>query len=107
MRLGKYKRDADSIQREGENMKAVWSPDAKLIAVLVSLESNSIQFNSAILIVFVLIFLYISNLYMPSEIFFAFDAVDILVCLDSGKDSCMTILCCDSNPPSPFFFCVE
>lgn len=36
VRLGKYKRDADSIQREGENMKAVWSPDAKLIAVLTS-----------------------------------------------------------------------
>lgn len=36
MRLGKHKRDSDSIQREGENVQAVWSPDAKLIAVLVS-----------------------------------------------------------------------
>lgn len=36
VRLGKYKRDADSIQREGENTQAVWSPDAKLIAVLTS-----------------------------------------------------------------------
>ncbi|XP_058222798.1 uncharacterized protein LOC131332520 isoform X4 [Rhododendron vialii] len=36
VRLGKYKRDSDSIQREGENMQAVWSPDAKLIAVLTS-----------------------------------------------------------------------
>ena len=36
MRLGKYKRDADSVQREGENLQAVWSPDSKLIAVLVS-----------------------------------------------------------------------
>lgn len=39
MRLGKYKRDSDSIQREGENVQAVWSPDAKLIAVLVSVGS--------------------------------------------------------------------
>lgn len=36
MRLGKYKRDSDSIQREGENLQAVWSPDSKLIAVLTS-----------------------------------------------------------------------
>ncbi|KAG5538336.1 hypothetical protein RHGRI_019059 [Rhododendron griersonianum] len=36
VRLGKYKRDSDSIQREGENVQAVWSPDAKLIAVLTS-----------------------------------------------------------------------
>ncbi|KAL3829687.1 hypothetical protein ACJIZ3_018489 [Penstemon smallii] len=36
VRLGKYKRDADSIQREGENLQAVWSPDMKLIAVLTS-----------------------------------------------------------------------
>ena len=45
VRLGRYKRDSDSIQREGENLKAVWSPDTKFIAVIVSLESNSIQFN--------------------------------------------------------------
>jgi len=37
VRLGKYKRDSDSLQREGENLQAVWSPDAKLIAILVSL----------------------------------------------------------------------
>lgn len=37
MRLGKYKRSSDSLQREGENLQAVWSPDGKLIAVLVSL----------------------------------------------------------------------
>ncbi|XP_074326367.1 uncharacterized protein LOC141664337 isoform X2 [Apium graveolens] len=34
LRLGKYKRDSDSIRKEGENLQAVWSPDAKLIAVL-------------------------------------------------------------------------
>ncbi|KAF8380184.1 hypothetical protein HHK36_027666 [Tetracentron sinense] len=34
VRLGKYKRDSDSIQREGENLQAVWSPDTKMIAVL-------------------------------------------------------------------------
>lgn len=38
MRLGKYKRDSDSIHKEGENIRAVWSPDTKLVAVLVSLE---------------------------------------------------------------------
>lgn len=36
VRLGKYKRDSSSIQREGENVQAVWSPDAKLVAVLTS-----------------------------------------------------------------------
>ncbi|XP_021748783.1 RAB6A-GEF complex partner protein 1-like isoform X3 [Chenopodium quinoa] len=36
VRLGKYKRDSSSIQREGENIQAVWSPDAKLVAVLTS-----------------------------------------------------------------------
>ena len=36
VRLGKYKRDSDSLTSEGENLQAVWSPDAKLIAVLVS-----------------------------------------------------------------------
>ncbi|KAA8516077.1 hypothetical protein F0562_019256 [Nyssa sinensis] len=36
VRLGKYKRDSNSIQREGENLQAVWSPDAKLIAVITS-----------------------------------------------------------------------
>ncbi|XP_039046189.1 guanine nucleotide exchange factor subunit RIC1-like isoform X1 [Hibiscus syriacus] len=36
VRLGSYKRDADSLQREGENLQAVWSPDTKLIAVLTS-----------------------------------------------------------------------
>lgn len=34
VRMGKYKRDADSLRREGENSQAVWSPDAKLIAVM-------------------------------------------------------------------------
>ncbi|KAL0428835.1 UNVERIFIED_CONTAM: hypothetical protein Sradi_0509500 [Sesamum radiatum] len=38
VRLGKYKRDGDSIRKEGENLRAVWSPDTKLIAVLVSIE---------------------------------------------------------------------
>lgn len=37
VRLGKYKRSSDSIQKEGENLRAVWSPDTKLIAVLVSI----------------------------------------------------------------------
>ncbi|CAA0819359.1 Unknown protein [Striga hermonthica] len=36
VRLGKYKRDLNSITREGENLQAVWSPDTKLIAVLTS-----------------------------------------------------------------------
>ncbi|KAK9910352.1 hypothetical protein M0R45_034318 [Rubus argutus] len=36
VRLGKFMRDSDSLQREGENLQAVWSPDAKLIAVLTS-----------------------------------------------------------------------
>ncbi|XP_050203918.1 uncharacterized protein LOC126653956 [Mercurialis annua] len=36
VRLGKYKRDAASVEREGENLQAVWSPDAKLIAILTS-----------------------------------------------------------------------
>ncbi|GAB4844511.1 hypothetical protein Ancab_037890 [Ancistrocladus abbreviatus] len=36
VRLGKYKRESDSILREGENLQAVWSPDGKLIAVLTS-----------------------------------------------------------------------
>ncbi|XP_065859676.1 uncharacterized protein [Euphorbia lathyris] len=34
MRLGKYKRDAESMETEGENLRAVWSPDAKLVAIL-------------------------------------------------------------------------
>ncbi|KHG03882.1 Protein RIC1 [Gossypium arboreum] len=36
VRLGRYKRDGDSLQREGENLQAVWSPDTKLIAILTS-----------------------------------------------------------------------
>ncbi|XP_044493876.1 guanine nucleotide exchange factor subunit RIC1-like isoform X2 [Mangifera indica] len=36
VRLGKYKRDSESVQREGENLQAVWSPDGKLIAVITS-----------------------------------------------------------------------
>ncbi|XP_019176206.1 PREDICTED: RAB6A-GEF complex partner protein 1-like [Ipomoea nil] len=36
VRLGKYKRDSDSIHKEGENIRAVWSPDTKLVAVLTS-----------------------------------------------------------------------
>ncbi|GAV90172.1 RIC1 domain-containing protein [Cephalotus follicularis] len=36
VRLGKYLRDDDSVQREGVNLQAVWSPDSKLIAVLTS-----------------------------------------------------------------------
>lgn len=36
MRLAKYKRDADSIRKEGDNLRAVWSPDTKLIAVITS-----------------------------------------------------------------------
>ncbi|KAF9687843.1 hypothetical protein SADUNF_Sadunf02G0135300 [Salix dunnii] len=36
VRLGKYKRHAKSLEREGENLQAVWSPDTKLIAILVS-----------------------------------------------------------------------
>ncbi|KAF3441536.1 hypothetical protein FNV43_RR15450 [Rhamnella rubrinervis] len=36
VRLGKYMRDSDSLEREGENLQAVWSPDGKLIAILTS-----------------------------------------------------------------------
>ncbi|KAJ4837176.1 hypothetical protein Tsubulata_027061 [Turnera subulata] len=36
VRLGKYKRDTESVEREGENLQAVWSPDGKLVAVLTS-----------------------------------------------------------------------
>ncbi|KAI9110109.1 hypothetical protein K1719_019150 [Acacia pycnantha] len=36
VRLGKYKRDSNSLQKEGENLQAVWSPDAKLIAIITS-----------------------------------------------------------------------
>ncbi|XP_073010601.1 uncharacterized protein [Typha latifolia] len=36
VRLGKYARDADSVEREGENSQAIWSPDTKTIAVLTS-----------------------------------------------------------------------
>ncbi|XP_055828021.1 uncharacterized protein LOC129896195 isoform X5 [Solanum dulcamara] len=36
VRLGKYRRSSDSIQKKGENLRAVWSPDTKLIAVLTS-----------------------------------------------------------------------
>ncbi|XP_011629092.1 RAB6A-GEF complex partner protein 1 [Amborella trichopoda] len=34
VRLGKYIRDLNSVQSEGENLQAIWSPDAKMIAVL-------------------------------------------------------------------------
>ncbi|KAK9146414.1 hypothetical protein Sjap_006317 [Stephania japonica] len=36
VRLGKYKRDSAALQREGENSLAVWSHDAKFIAVITS-----------------------------------------------------------------------
>ncbi|KAJ9171414.1 hypothetical protein P3X46_014788 [Hevea brasiliensis] len=36
VRLGNYKRDLESVEKEGENLQAVWSPDAKLIAILTS-----------------------------------------------------------------------
>ncbi|CAH9118160.1 unnamed protein product [Cuscuta europaea] len=36
VRLAKYKRDSDSIHREGENIQAVWSPDTKLVAIITS-----------------------------------------------------------------------
>ncbi|KAL5718688.1 hypothetical protein ACHQM5_011565 [Ranunculus cassubicifolius] len=54
VRLGKYKRDLDSIQRQGENSQAVWSPDAKLIAVITSsffLHIFKIQFTEKKLLV--------------------------------------------------------
>ncbi|URD86257.1 RIC1 [Musa troglodytarum] len=35
VRLGKYVRDADSVERHGENLQAIWSPDTKSIAVLI------------------------------------------------------------------------
>ncbi|RZC56586.1 hypothetical protein C5167_015448 [Papaver somniferum] len=36
IRLGKYKRDSESVQLEGEYVQAVWSPDTKLIALVTS-----------------------------------------------------------------------
>lgn len=42
VRLGKYKRDSESVEREGENLQAVWSLDGKLIAVLVSFPFRSL-----------------------------------------------------------------
>ncbi|KAI3876081.1 hypothetical protein MKW92_015400 [Papaver armeniacum] len=36
IRLGKYKRDSESVQLEGEYVLAVWSPDTKLIALVTS-----------------------------------------------------------------------
>lgn len=63
VRLGKYKRDSDSLQREGEYVQAVWSPDVKLIAVLVSVllildTILAVSFN-----------LLIENFVMPFQIF--------------------------------------
>lgn len=52
MRLGKYKRSSDSVQREGENLQAVWSPDAKLIAVLVSVSFFDVYFWFIVLMYF-------------------------------------------------------
>uniref|UniRef100_A0A803NXE4 RIC1 C-terminal alpha solenoid region domain-containing protein n=1 Tax=Cannabis sativa TaxID=3483 RepID=A0A803NXE4_CANSA len=48
VRLGKYKRDSNSLKKEGENSQAVWSPDTKLIAVLTSsfvLQLFKVQFT--------------------------------------------------------------
>ncbi|XP_019449839.1 PREDICTED: RAB6A-GEF complex partner protein 1-like [Lupinus angustifolius] len=48
VRLGKHMRDSDSVEREGENLQAVWSPDTKLIAILTSsffLHIFKIQFS--------------------------------------------------------------
>ncbi|CAM8895898.1 unnamed protein product [Rhodiola kirilowii] len=36
IRLGKYKRDSNSIQTEGENVQAAWSPDGKLATIFTS-----------------------------------------------------------------------
>uniref|UniRef100_A0A7N0UYN2 RIC1 C-terminal alpha solenoid region domain-containing protein n=1 Tax=Kalanchoe fedtschenkoi TaxID=63787 RepID=A0A7N0UYN2_KALFE len=36
IRLGKYKRDSNSIQTDGENVQAIWSPDGKLAAIFTS-----------------------------------------------------------------------
>ncbi|GLJ12697.1 hypothetical protein SUGI_0196120 [Cryptomeria japonica] len=36
LRLGKYLRDPESIQKEGQNLQAVWSSDTKTIVVLTS-----------------------------------------------------------------------
>ncbi|XP_031479241.1 uncharacterized protein LOC116250045 [Nymphaea colorata] len=37
VRLGKFLRDPDSVQKEGENMEAIWSPDNSRVAVMTSL----------------------------------------------------------------------
>ncbi|KAG9455470.1 hypothetical protein H6P81_008374 [Aristolochia fimbriata] len=36
VRLGKYMRDSESVQKEGENLQAAWSPDTKKVAVVTS-----------------------------------------------------------------------
>ncbi|KAK1260240.1 hypothetical protein QJS04_geneDACA002447 [Acorus gramineus] len=36
VRLGRYVREPDSLQSEGLNLQAIWSPDAKMISVLTS-----------------------------------------------------------------------
>ncbi|XLS93445.1 hypothetical protein HN51_069453 [Arachis hypogaea] len=33
LRLGKYKRDLHSLQKERKNLQAVWSPEGKLITI--------------------------------------------------------------------------
>ncbi|KAF3779198.1 hypothetical protein EJ110_NYTH26015 [Nymphaea thermarum] len=34
VRLGKFLRDTDSVQKEGENVEAIWSPDNSRVAVM-------------------------------------------------------------------------
>ncbi|XLT94031.1 hypothetical protein HN873_015693 [Arachis hypogaea] len=46
LRLGKYKRDLYSLQKERENSQAMWNPDGKLITILVSTsEISYVQFD--------------------------------------------------------------
>ncbi|EOA25322.1 hypothetical protein CARUB_v10018639mg [Capsella rubella] len=46
VRLGKYMRDEKSVREEGENLQAVWSPDSKLIAVLVPFAGKDLSVSN-------------------------------------------------------------
>lgn len=85
VRLGKYKRDSDSLQREGENLQAAWSPDAKLIAILVSLLvywymigfmqwminfTLCLKYKSAVEFIFMFLVLYIHIFHLQTSAFF-------------------------------------
>lgn len=92
VRLGKYKRDSDSIAREGENLQAIWSPDTKLIAVLTSslyLHIFKVQFSEKKI--------HIGGK-QPSNLSLA--TISLLMSEEvpfSGKDLAMSNIICDSK----------